>query len=146
MCGIPGSGKSTWVANRVGEGSVWASRDAVRFSMLQEGDDYFAYEDDVLLEWHNQIYTALKEGKDVYVDATHLTPKARKKILNKFNLKNVDVHAIWFNVPLETCLERNEKREGRAVVPRSVIYNMYHNFTPPTAEEYPYKSIVEVTT
>lgn len=112
--------------------------------MLKEGDDYFAYEDDVLLEWHKQIYTALKEGKDVYVDATHLTPKARKQILNKFNLKNVDVHAVWFNVSLETCLERNEKREGRAVVPRSVIYNMYHSFTPPTTAEYPYKTIVEV--
>ena len=44
MCGIPGSGKSTWIQNCkgfIGNDVVVVSRDAIRFSMLKEGEDYF---------------------------------------------------------------------------------------------------------
>jgi predicted kinase len=35
---------------------------------------------------------------------------------------------VFFDIPLETCLERNEQRTGRAYVPRSVIRRMYASF------------------
>jgi predicted kinase len=42
LCGIPGSGKSTWAERCDEVGVVYVSRDSIRFSMLQEGDQYTA--------------------------------------------------------------------------------------------------------
>ena len=42
MCGIPGSGKSTYVENHRGEHDLHVSRDLIRFSMLGEKEEYFA--------------------------------------------------------------------------------------------------------
>ena len=45
ICGVPGSGKSTFLRNYVKEpSSVVISRDAIRFSLLKEDSDYFEYE------------------------------------------------------------------------------------------------------
>ena len=38
---------------------------------------------------------------------------------------------VYFDVPLAVALERNEKREGRAKVPKSVIRRMYYNIQKP---------------
>ena len=53
MVGIPASGKSTLIEKEVScleeerKTTAVVSRDAVRFSMLKEGEDYFAHEDEV---------------------------------------------------------------------------------------------------
>ena len=44
IIGCPGSGKSTWVKQQIAKkGGFWASRDAVRFSMVRENENYFYY-------------------------------------------------------------------------------------------------------
>ena len=48
MIGVPGSGKSTWIQNRLTEKDVWVSRDTIRYCLLEEDDDYFAKEDEVI--------------------------------------------------------------------------------------------------
>ena len=45
MCGVPGSGKSTWAREHLTDNDVYVSRDDIRFSFLKEGDDYFSKED-----------------------------------------------------------------------------------------------------
>jgi len=47
MCGCPGSGKTTWLKDHVKPGSAIISRDAIRFSLLKEGEDYFSHEEEV---------------------------------------------------------------------------------------------------
>lgn len=139
LCGIPGAGKSTWIKNQISNyGGVWCSRDIVRFSLIKEDEKYFAKEDLVFSTWINEIQSAInnKEGPDnIYVDATHLTPKARDKVLNKLNLQSVELRAVNFILPLETCLKRNGERSGRQLVPDSVIHNMYASFRPATVHE-----------
>lgn len=146
LSGLPGSGKSTWARQKIVEnGGVWCSRDEVRFSIVKEDEEYFSHEDEVFNTWIKQINKALEnpEVEDVYIDATHLNDKSRNKVLNRLT-KNTDIEKITnvlFLTPLETCLERNKQRSGRAVVPEEVIKNMAKTFQIP--ERYPVLFIKE---
>lgn len=46
-----------------------------------------------------------------------------------------DVNVIWLKTTLETCLERNSLREGRANVPKATITSMWKSQTMPKVEE-----------
>ena len=138
MCGIPGSGKSTWIQEQMKIfPGVWCSRDNVRFSMVSEDEEYFSKEDEVFRAWISEIQRAMKDEsiRNIYIDATHVNEKSRDKVLNKLSLKDIDLCAVNFMTPIEECLRRNDLREGRARVPRSVIRNMYASFNPATIME-----------
>lgn len=146
MCGIPGSGKSTWVQKQMKTNpGAWCSRDIVRFSIIGEDEDYFAREDEVFETWIFSIQEAIanSEIENVYIDATHLNEKSRDKVLNRLNLENATLCAVNFTVPLEECIRRNDLREGRAKVPRSVIRRMHFSFVPAEQGEK-YKEVVNV--
>lgn len=127
-CGPPGSGKSTWCEKQVKEnGGVHCSRDAIRFSLLEEGEPYFAHEAEVLRQWKTQIANAISnpEVEDVYVDATHLNEQARKIIIDTLPKGDYKTMFVFFETDLLVCLERNAAREGRSRVPDEIIRNMY---------------------
>jgi tRNA uridine 5-carbamoylmethylation protein Kti12 len=138
LCGIPGCGKSTWVKNRMAENTSstdpkWAyvSRDEVRFSMITEEDDYFSKEKQVFEEFVNRICGNLSDAyiQNVIADATHLNEISRDKLINAIRRKrpNLPLHItmVYFDIPLEVCKFRNDKREGRAHVPDEVMNKMY---------------------
>lgn len=135
MSGLPGSGKSTWVKQRIAEkGGFWASRDTVRFSMVREDEPYFERENEVFNAWIAQICEALSNPmiEDIYIDATHLNDRSREKTLSRLPKENIKkITNVVFLVPIETCLERNAKRTGREVVPEDVIRNMKKTFKMP---------------
>ena len=135
MCGVPGSGKSTWIKNNYSDIAP-VSRDAIRFEILDErGGEYFDYEDEVFESFIHQIIGSLAVDEITIADATHLTKKARAKVLNKVANFADEVEAIVMDVHLITALERNDMREGRAFVPRGVIRRMYFQMETPTREE-----------
>ena len=140
ICGIPGSGKSTWIKKRLMEnGGIWISRDEVRFSMVKEDEDYFSKENEVFDKFIANICEALKSplAENIYIDATHLSDKARKKVLNRLPKDNIDeVIYVVFKVPLEICIERNNKRFGREKVPESAIRNMHLSFQYPDVQKH----------
>ena len=147
LCGCPGSGKSTYVEKHLTPNCAWCSRDLVRFSLLEDSDEYFAKEDLVFKTWINKIKEEInnKETSVIYVDATHLTPKARFKTLNSLPLENIDVIPISFELPLKVCLERNAKRQGQAFVPENTVINMFQSYKAPTVnEKIKYKKIIRV--
>ena len=128
-CGVPGSGKTTFLKNHIANGEVIISRDDIRFSLLQEGEDYFAHEDQVFEIFINKIAQELKAGHNVYADATHLNRASRAKLLHALYMKDEsfvkNVQAIFFNIPVATCIKRNENRKGtRLYVPIPTIRRM----------------------
>ena len=137
MCGVPGAGKSTFLKEHINKekDSVIISRDAIRFSIVKPDEDYFSHENEVLTIFWKQINEVLAENKDVFVDQTSLTPKARKWLLQ--HVEGYEhANLIWIDEDIETCLERNEMRRGtRAYVPKSVIRRMNEQFIEPSLEE-----------
>lgn len=121
LCGIPGSGKSTFAKEH--PEYRWVSRDKIRFSILSDTDDYFAKEKQVFSAFVREINNCIDNGESVFIDATHINRASRKKIMRK--LHPCKINAIWFATDLKTCLERNEKRKGRAYVPPNQIISMY---------------------
>ena len=147
LSGPPASGKSTWVQKQINTNpGVWCSRDAVRFSMIGEDEDYFAHENEVFEAWILSIQVAIanSEIENVYIDATHLNEKSRDKVLNRLNLENAILCAVNFIVPLEECIRRNDLREGRAKVSRSVIRRMYFSFVPVNITDKRFSEIINV--
>ena len=140
LCGIPGSGKSTWIkrnANLFDICFTCISRDAIRFSLLSNEDDYFGKEKEVWSRYVRQAKNALATYNDVILDATHLNPASRGKILRALgkSLKDVSINAIYIKVSLDTALKRNSRRKGLELVPEEAIRNMASNFSMPTTEE-----------
>ena len=139
LMGCPGSGKSTYLNDRIKNGNgVVISRDIIRFSLVSEDEEYFSRENEVYELFVKGIANALKFNKEVYADATHLNERSRAKLLRALgkNLKGVEVNVIYVRVPVEVAIQRNENRIGtRAYVPKSVIRRMYSQTTMPIKEE-----------
>ena len=128
LCGIPASGKSTWVRSQLTPGAEWISRDHVRFAIVSENEEYFSHEDDVFDTFINYINQTLEKDNihTIYIDATHLNQRARDKVLRKVYKNNIEeLNCICFDIPLETCIARNSLRVGRSKVPETAIRNMF---------------------
>ena len=143
MCGIPGSGKSTWLKNHLKKFDKYVSRDEIRFSMVKENEEYFSKENEVFKEFCHQITKNLKNGYNTFADATNLNPKARKKLIS--NVSGYDeLYIIVLETPLQIALKRNAMRTGRSFVPESAIRNMYNSFEFPKIKEG-FKTIYVIT-
>jgi len=134
-CGIPGSGKSTFLKKVAKKNESVISRDEIRFALLKKGEGYFSHEEEVFKHFVNIITDNINSGINVYADATHLNKISRKKLTNALleaGCQPADVQAIFFDVPIDICLERNEKRKGtRAYVPEIIIRRMYNSLSYP---------------
>ena len=150
MCGIPGSGKSTFCNEMISKSdrkAEYISRDTIRFSYLEDGDDYFSKEDDVFTTFVSSISDAIDDDSldDIFVDATHLNEKSRNKVLKYLDLDFVKIIPVNFLIDFDLALERNNLREGRSCVPRSSLVNMHSVFRPATHyEKYPYEKIINI--
>ena len=87
MIGCPGVGKSYYIQQHKNPGTRVISRDTIRFSMLEDNDEYFSKEKEVYKEFIRQINEAIEANEIFYVDQTSLNYNSRKKLFNSLKQK-----------------------------------------------------------
>ena len=128
--GLPGAGKSTYFARR---GITPLCSDTIRLWLLDDETDQSA-QHLVFLTLRGLLHARLRLGrKQNYVDATNLTPRERRPYFQLAAQYGYNLHAIYFEVPLATCLERNEQRHRK--VPKTAMERMARRLVPPSRSE-----------
>lgn len=143
MVGVPGSGKSTWANKEAqfleadGFHTAIISRDVIRESFI--GDkDYFSRENEVFEEFVRQINECLEIGIDyIFVDATHISQGSRAKLLGRLRPDGKTGLSLEIcDCGIDTCIARNNLREGFSKVPESAIRKMARGYRSPTPAEF----------
>jgi predicted kinase len=128
--GLPGSGKSSWFKRH---NVVALSSDMVR-SLLFDDVREQRFQDLVFSNLRSMLKARLIAKRPMnYVDATNLTPQERQHWIKLAKDYNYEVHAVFFDVPLEVCLERHQRRD--LVVPEDVMRRMAAKLKAPAFEE-----------
>jgi predicted kinase len=128
--GLPGSGKSSWFKRH---NVVPLSSDMVR-SLLFDDVREQRFQDLVFSNLRSMLKARLIAKRPMnYVDATNLTPQERQHWIKLAKDYNYEVHAVFFDVPLEVCVERHQRRDR--VVPEDIMRRMAAKLKPPAFEE-----------
>ena len=125
--GIPGSGKSTGTREYLAKNpnTVSVSRDDFRYGLRNSGVTEPKIEDMITELVETSIVKALGKGCDVIIDATNLRASYLDAFVELVQFK-ADVEFRIFDVPLETCIKRDEARERK--VGEAVIRKMYKQY------------------
>lgn len=130
LVGLPGSGKSTYLQSL---GVTAISSDEIRRVLIDDPTNQTIHRK-VFATIRYLIRQRIAAGRDItYVDATNITPRERRQYIRLGQLHACDVDAVFFDVPLETCLERNRNRTRQ--VPEEAVREMARKLVPPSTAE-----------
>jgi predicted kinase len=128
--GLPGSGKSSWFKRH---NVIPLSSDMIR-SLLFDDVREQRFQDLVFSNLRSMLKARLIAKRPMnYVDATNLTPQERQHWIKLAKDYNYEVHAVFFDVPLEVCVERHQRRDR--VVPEDVMRRMAAKLKAPAFDE-----------
>ncbi len=131
MRGLPGSGKSTWAADRVADdprATAVVSRDHYRMMLHATSSPVDGIMEDEITELEaDAVVRLLARGHTVIVDDTNLPHRRVREWLGLAEGCGV----AWrvedlTDVPLETCLERNRHRDRQ--VPEDLIHDWHARY------------------
>jgi predicted kinase len=123
VVGLQGAGKSTWVREHLAGTHAVVSKDHWPRARRREARQ------------QRVVAALLAAGRSVVVDNTNPSPAERAPLVAAARAAGVPVRAVWLDTPLETCLARNDAREGRARVPLVGVHATRARFVPPSPEE-----------
>jgi len=128
--GLPGSGKSTYLA-RLGVNAI--SSDEIRRLITDHPHDQ-TMNARIFATVRYLVRQRIAAGRPVtYVDATHLTPWERKPYVQLAQRHGCTLEALFFDVPVEICIARNKTRDR--IVPEEAIRAMARRLVPPSKKE-----------
>lgn len=130
LVGLPGCGKSTWAGR---QDAAALSSDEIR---------RWLSDDPTNQNIHRRVFETLRyllrqrlelRRPCTMIDATNLTRKDRRPFVKMGELYDCDVEAVFFDVPVEVCQERNRARARE--VPEAAIHEMARRMSAPSVEE-----------
>ncbi len=128
--GLPGSGKSTYFARR---GIHPLSSDTLRLWLLDDANNQL-HQRWIFLALRYLLRLRLLLGRPRnYVDATNLTRKERRFYIRMGERYGYELHALFFDVPLDICQVRNRRRNRQ--VPQEAMLRLAQRLRPPALEE-----------
>ena len=128
--GLPGSGKSSWFKRH---NIVPLSSDMLRALLFDDPQEQ-RFQDLVFSNLRSMLKARLIARRPMnYVDATNLTPHERHSWIKLAKDYGYEVQAVFFDVPVEVCMERNQRRQR--AVPEDVMRRMAAKLKPPGFEE-----------
>jgi predicted kinase len=128
--GLPGSGKSSWFKRH---NIRPLSSDLLRELLFDDAEEQ-RFQDLVFSNLRSMLKARLIARRPMsYVDATNLTPHDRHSWIKLARDFGYDVQGVYFDVPLEICVERNQRR-GRKV-DEGILRKMADKLKAPTFDE-----------
>jgi predicted kinase len=128
--GLPGSGKSTYLATL---GVHPISSDAIRLQLADDETDQTIHAR-VFATMHYLLRQRIELERPVtYVDATNLTRRDRRPFIDLARKNGCEIEALYFDIPLAVCKARNLSRAR--LVPDHVLDQMAAKLVPPSIEE-----------
>jgi len=128
--GLPGSGKSSWFKRH---SIAPLSTDLLRGLLFDDPQEQ-RFQDLVFSNLRSMLKARLIARRPMnYVDATNLSPHERHSWIKLAKDYNYEVQGVFFDVPVEVCMERNQRRERK--VPEDVMRRMAAKLRAPTFEE-----------
>ena len=143
MVGISGSGKSyktDYLKNKYN--AIVLSSDELRKTLYGDETDQ-THNEEVFGTLYKNLRDLLTQGKNVIVDATNITIKSRRKIIEEIKRTkiNTEIIAYVMTKPIEICIKNDRIRKRH--VGKEVIYAQREKFQIPFYEEGIDKIILE---
>jgi predicted kinase len=128
--GMPGSGKTTWFRRR---GVTPLSSDLLRNILFDDVEEQ-RYQGLVFSTLRSLLRARLIARMPWnYVDATNLSVHERRQWIKMAKSFGYEVQAVFFDVPLEVCLDRNRQRDRS--VSEDIMRKMAEKLKAPMFEE-----------
>jgi predicted kinase len=128
--GLPGSGKSSWFKRH---NVTPLSSDLLRALLFDDPTEQ-RFQDLIFSNLRSMLKARLIAKRPMnYVDATNLSPHERSGWIKLAKDYGYEVQAVFFDVPVEVCLARNQRRERK--VPEDAMRRMAGKLKQPSFEE-----------
>jgi predicted kinase len=128
--GLPGSGKSSWFKRHQ---VTPLSSDLLRALLFDDPTEQ-RFQDLIFSNLRSMLKARLIARRPMnYVDATNLSPHERSGWIKLAKDYGYEVQAVFFDVPVEVCLARNQRRERK--VPEDAMRRMAGKLKQPSFDE-----------
>jgi len=131
MCGLPRSGKSTYVNKYKDKyNAIVICPDEIRFNIF--GHQFHKPAEDYIWAIAKTFARLLlSQNKNVIIDATNLTFEARNVWIKLAEEYYVNLKIIWIRTSVEQCVKRNKNSPIGKKLPEGRIEEMYNTIDAP---------------
>jgi predicted kinase len=128
--GLSGSGKTSWFKR---QGVTPLSSDTLRGIVFEDRPE--PHQQSLVSTTLRSLLKArlAAEVPRNYIDATNLSLRERGQWIKMAKSSGYDVHAVFFDVPVEVCMRRNRRR--KTDVSEDEMRKMAERLQPPSLEE-----------